>query len=328
MVDEPNAIPMFVNEQRTFINQNDHTFLVLHKTASGGSAQNIATFFANDPAMASTHYIVGQDGEIVQAVLEKDGAGGNCCLETGHASFLPLGVNLNVKSVSIEHVDPASDNSTPLTDAQKTASFRLVAHICERHNIPKRRATGDGQGGIIGHNDIAPQSRARCPGNYPWNELFSYLQGGTNMVPTGWHDDGTTLVASNGVHVTHGFREHVLSHNWASDNLPLASEFNAQQVEGINPSLGGGTSQYFRWTVLEYTQARGVFEMWVGAELQYTRNKLAETYNAYQQALQQIQSLQSQVKANTGLDATKVADRLTALGLIFKQGEQEAAKPI
>jgi N-acetyl-anhydromuramyl-L-alanine amidase AmpD len=178
MVDEPNALPMFVAENRTFINQNTHDFLVLHKTASGGSAQNIATFFANDPAMASTHYVIGQDGTVVQCVLEKDGAGGNCCLENGHASFLPLGVNLNVKSVSIEHVDPASDNSTPLTNAQKAASFRLVQHICERHNIPKRRATNDGLGGIIGHNDIAPINKARCPGNYPWNELFSYLQGG------------------------------------------------------------------------------------------------------------------------------------------------------
>jgi N-acetyl-anhydromuramyl-L-alanine amidase AmpD len=179
--DEPGAILMLVNEQRTFIGQNTHDFLVIHKTASGGSAQNIANFFANDPAMASTHYVVGQDGAVVQCVLEKDGAGGNCCLENGHASFLPLGVNLNVKSVSIEHVDPAQDNSTPLTSAQKAAGFKLVQHICERHNIPKRRATNDGQGGIIGHNDIAPINRARCPGNYPWQELFDYLDHGGDV---------------------------------------------------------------------------------------------------------------------------------------------------
>src|SRR5260221_2337785 len=175
-VDEPGAIGIFVAENRTFIDQNDHTWIVLHKTASGGSAQNIATFFANDPAMASTHYVVGQDGTIVQCVLEKDGAAGNCCLETGHAPYLPLGVNLNVRTVSIEHVDPATDNSTPLTSAQKAASFRLVHDICQRHNIPMRR--GDASGGIIGHMDIAPLSRARCPGNYPWDELFTYLANG------------------------------------------------------------------------------------------------------------------------------------------------------
>lgn len=179
-VDEPGAIPMFVDRNRVFINQNTHDFLVIHKTASGGTAQDIASFFANDPAMASTHYIVGQDGTIVQCVAEVDGAAGNCCLETGHASFLPLGINLNVKTVSIEHVDPTSDNSTPLTDAQKQASFKLVRDICQRHNIPMRR--GDASGGIIGHNDIAPLSRAHCPGNYPWDELFAYLEGETMAI--------------------------------------------------------------------------------------------------------------------------------------------------
>ena len=182
--DEPGAILMLVDEQRTFINNNNHTFCVIHKTASAGTAQDIANFFAHDPAEASTHYIIGQDGTIVQAVLEKDGAAGNCCTSPGYASFIPAGVNLNNWSVSIEHCDPASDNSTPLTAAQKAASFRLVEHICERHNIPKRRATTDGNGGIIGHMDIDPVNRARCPGNYPWEELWTYLKGVPNVTQT------------------------------------------------------------------------------------------------------------------------------------------------
>ncbi len=173
--DEPGAIAMFVAESRVFINQNDHMWLVIHKTAGGSRAQDIAHFFATDPAMASTHYIVGQDGAIVQCVLEKDGAGGNCCVEKGYASFLPGNENLNLRTISIEHCDPAADNLTPLTAAQKAASFRLIQHICERHNIPMRRAQNDGKGGIIGHCNIAPISRARCPGNYPWDELWVYL---------------------------------------------------------------------------------------------------------------------------------------------------------
>lgn len=188
--DEPGAIPMFVDRQRVFIDQNDHTWLCLHKTASGGTAQDIAHFFANDPQMASSHYVIGQDGTVIQVVQEVDGAAANCCLETGHASFLPLGVNLNVKTVSIEHVDPASDNSTPLTDAQKAASFKLVYDICKRHSIPMRR--GDAGGGIIGHCDIAPLSRARCPGNYPWYELFTYLENGGEAVI----DLNTPVIAS------------------------------------------------------------------------------------------------------------------------------------
>lgn len=173
--DYPGAIPMFVAENRVFIDNNDHTWVVIHKTAGGTSAQAIAQFFASDPNMASTHYVVGQDGTIVQCVLEKDGAAGNCCTSTGHAPYLPTNVNLNWKTVSIEHVDPAPDNSTPLTDAQKAASFALVKSICQRHNIPVR--VGDAAGGIIGHCDIDPVDRARCPGNYPWSDLFAYLAG-------------------------------------------------------------------------------------------------------------------------------------------------------
>jgi N-acetyl-anhydromuramyl-L-alanine amidase AmpD len=173
-VDEPGAIPMFVDESRVFIGTNDHTWVVLHKTASPGPAQAIAAYFQTNSDMHSTHYVVGQDGVIVQCVYERDGAGGNCCIEPGHAAYLPTDINLNLKTISIEHVDPAPDNSTPLTPAQAAASFRLVRDICQRWQIPMRR--GDAAGGIIGHGDIAPVTRARCPGNYPWEDLFAFLE--------------------------------------------------------------------------------------------------------------------------------------------------------
>jgi|SRR5579872_2346576 len=180
-VDEPGAIPMFVDRSRVFIEKNDHMWLAVHKTASPGSAQDIAHFFMNDPAMASTHYVVGQDGTIVQCVREVDGAGGNCCVDPGHADFLPSDENLNLRTVSVEHCDPDPHNSTPLTPEQQAASFRLIRDICKRHNIPMRRAVNDGKGGIIGHNDIAPINRKDCPNVYPWNALWAYLS-----VPDTW----------------------------------------------------------------------------------------------------------------------------------------------
>lgn len=175
------ALPLFVDRHRTFINQNSHRWIVLHKTAGFRSAQQVAEFFARDPNMASTHFVVGQDGTIAQCVLIGDGAAGNCCLEAGHAPFLPEGVNLNLLTISIEHVDPATDNSTLLTPEQKAASFALVKWLCEELTIPMR--PGDADGGIIRHRDIAPINRARCPGNYPWDELFTYLKnGGKTMI--------------------------------------------------------------------------------------------------------------------------------------------------
>jgi N-acetyl-anhydromuramyl-L-alanine amidase AmpD len=246
---------------------NTPKWLVIHKTASGGTAQDIANFFINDPAEASSHYIIGLDGTLVQCVSESDGAGANGILETGHAAYLPANINLNCLTLSIEHVDASPQNSTALTDAQKATSFKLIHDICVRHNIPMR--AGDANGGIIKHADIAPIDRALCPNNYPWTELFAYLGG--NMIPTGWKDDGTTLTAPNGVKAVAGFREYVLADNWDKDNWPLQAEAARTPLEDSNPSLGGGTWQPFRWTTLEYTTKRGVFVAWTGQELLYLR---------------------------------------------------------
>lgn len=186
MVDYVGALSMPVPQAWVFENRNGYTgalSIVVHKTASPGqvSAQQIAEFFMNDTVnMKSAHYVVGQDGTVVQCVLEKDGAGANCCTEPGYdpvwQPFVDKGLNLNLVTISIEHVDPAADNSTPLTDAQKSASFQLIADICKRHNIPSTA--------IYGHNTIDPESRARCPGNYPLAELQAYVaeRNGGNVV--------------------------------------------------------------------------------------------------------------------------------------------------
>ena len=313
--DQPGAIPMLVDENRVFIGQNNHTWVVIHKTASGGRAQDIANFFASDPAMASTHYIVGQDGTIVQAVLEKDGAGGNCCEKGAFAPYLPTGQNLNTWTVSIEHVDPTSDNSTPLTPAQKAASFKLVHDICVRHNIPMRE--GDAAGGIIGHSDIDPVDRARCPGNYPWQELWDYLKGQQNMIPTGWKDDGTTLTAPNGVKVVAGFRSYVLSATWAAGNVPCEAEYHTDLVLLHNAFVGAGSRQVFRDGFLWYTPSKGVvYEPYTGLELDAAYKLIAQLQAATQTSVNASNALS---ELNTAISTVSLlekslTDTKTALG--------------
>src|SRR5260221_14725887 len=186
---------MLVPEQNTFIGAQPGSALVIHKTASGGSAEDIANLFINDPARASSHFIIGQDGEIVQCVHLVDGAGANCCVETGYDPYWNLLLqqfgNLNRCTISIEHVDSASDNSTPLTAAQQASSFKLVKWLVDQYGF---NITPDGHGQMVdikGHNTIDPINRARCPGNYPWSELQTYLQGGTTTMgtPAGWRED-------------------------------------------------------------------------------------------------------------------------------------------
>lgn len=94
--------------------------------------------------------------------------------------------------------------------------------------------------------------------------------GGQSMsqVPNGWQDDGTALTAPNSVKVIQGFREEILNFpgGWNPNNYPLDDSTWLNPLEQSNPALGQGSQQVFRYTVLEYTSANGVFVAWVGQE--------------------------------------------------------------
>ena len=138
----------------------EKTAIIIHGTAGGTSAVGIGQFFINteggsDPV--ASHYIIDQNGIVVQCVQEKDGAWAN-----GTALW-------NDKAISIEHVKSALDNSNELTTSQKNTSFMLIKDILSRH--PK-----------ITSGDIHPHSfvyNTACPGPYPWNELRDFLKGGS-----------------------------------------------------------------------------------------------------------------------------------------------------
>lgn len=128
------------------------------------------------------------------------------------------------------------------------------------------------------------------------------INGGASMnIPAGWHDDGTTLTAPNGVQVVHGFRDYVLSHSWDSANIPLEVEHSRAPLEDSNPTLGQGTCQTFRTTLLEYTHDKGVFVAWVGQELMKVRAELAvQQANA---SAQEVLALKTKLKSINQLSA-------------------------
>lgn len=153
-------------------------YIILHGTAGGTSAAGIAEYFRSTQGTdraVSAHYVIGTGGEVVQCVREADGAWANGVLTAGHAPFWPENINPNFISFSIEHCKPSPDNSDPLTPAQQSASFALIKELCDRWNIPAREA--DAQGGITGHFSIDPVNRSRCPGPYPWSDLWAFLKG-------------------------------------------------------------------------------------------------------------------------------------------------------
>jgi N-acetyl-anhydromuramyl-L-alanine amidase AmpD len=167
-------------------------WIIIHGTAGGSSAQGVAEWFQNSQSQASTHYVIGQDGTVVQCVAESNSAWGNGIVQNGpgcnpaytagipagdagHGQWWNNGTNPNWETISIEHVKPHIDNSDQLTSAQQEASFALVADLCDRWNIPRHWA--DAEGGITGHFSIESIDRSSCPGPYPWEDLFAYLGG-------------------------------------------------------------------------------------------------------------------------------------------------------
>jgi len=154
-------------------------YIVLHGTAGGTSAVDVATYMkstigGNNPV--STHFVIGTDGEIAQCVPVSLASWGNGELDPGHVTFIPSGsVNPNLYTVSIEHCKPSADNSDQLTDAQEQASLALCKCLCETYGVAKQ--AGDANSGIMTHAQFAPINRARCPGPYPWDALWTYLEG-------------------------------------------------------------------------------------------------------------------------------------------------------
>lgn len=179
----PQAKQMIIDPSRVFTGAlatvpSSDLSIVIHKTACGApcTAESVANDFAINTSGASTHFIVGLDGEVVQCVMLSDGAGGNCCLEAGHDTYWdPLAAkygNLNLCTFSIEHVDVTSDNSETPTQAQLNSSFSLVLWLCQQFGVTAAR--------IKGHVSLDPISRAFCPGNYPMDSLLTYIR--SNLV--------------------------------------------------------------------------------------------------------------------------------------------------
>jgi N-acetylmuramoyl-L-alanine amidase len=130
------------------------SILVLHYTGMQDAASAIARL--SDPeAKVSAHYLVAEDGQVVQMVPEDKRA--------WHAgrSYWRGKSNLNSMSIGIEIVNPGHEfGYRPFPDAQIDSVIQLAGDIIKRHKITR--------GNVVGHSDIAP-TRKLDPGElFPW----------------------------------------------------------------------------------------------------------------------------------------------------------------
>jgi N-acetylmuramoyl-L-alanine amidase len=143
--------------------------VILHYT--GMATGEAALALLCDPASnVSAHYVVFEDGRIVQCVPEAERAwhAGVSCWQGA--------TDTNSRSVGIEIVNGGHDFGLPdFPEAQIEAVIDLLHGIIARHGLAPDA--------VIGHSDVAP-GRKRDPGErFPWSRLAQAGVAGPTPAP-------------------------------------------------------------------------------------------------------------------------------------------------
>ena len=125
--------------------------IVIHITSGHSRAEPVAEMWRTPHHGSSAHFVIDQDGSVIQAVSLADIAW------HAHAAA-------NHRSVGIEHCARSrhelgsSDPGMPASSAQYVASAKLIAWLCRRAGLTPDRTT------IQGHAEIDTETtHADCP---------------------------------------------------------------------------------------------------------------------------------------------------------------------
>ncbi|MDG4856096.1 MULTISPECIES: N-acetylmuramoyl-L-alanine amidase [unclassified Mesorhizobium] len=155
--------------------------IVLHYTGMPTGPE--AEAWLCDPASeVSSHYLVHEDGRIVQMVRESDRA-----WHAGKSSWFGC-TDINSCSVGIEIVNPGhSLGYKTFPKRQVKAVIDLCAGIAGRHSIPPQR--------VLAHSDVAPGRKVDPGEKFPWKALFAAGVG--HLVPAAPIRTGAALRAGD-----------------------------------------------------------------------------------------------------------------------------------
>lgn len=131
--------------------------LILHYTGMESAAAAIQRL-ANPLSEVSAHYLVLEDGRVMQMVPESRRAwhAGRSAWNGEH--------DINSRSIGVEIVNPGHDGGLPpYPDVQIDAVIALCRDLCGRWAIEPRH--------VLAHSDVAPE-RKEDPGElFPWDRL-------------------------------------------------------------------------------------------------------------------------------------------------------------
>lgn len=139
--------------------------IVLHYTGMGTGEQ--AEDWLCDPASGvSSHYVVHEDGRVVQLVREADRAW-HAGIGCWHGERDMNSVSVGIEIVNAGHRDWPDGAETgvlePFPPEQIAAVIALCRDVMARWRVPTER--------VVGHSDLAPR-RKRDPGEaFPWGVL-------------------------------------------------------------------------------------------------------------------------------------------------------------
>ena len=157
--------------------------IILHYTGMKTGADAEAWLCASESEVSS-HYLVHEDGRVVQMVRESDRA-----WHAGRSSWQGVS-DINSRSIGIEIVNPGIDGGLPDFPAgQISAVIDLCRDISARHGIEKER--------VLAHSDVAPGRKVDPGPRFPWRALadagvglFAYAAPGFATAGCGAGDRG------------------------------------------------------------------------------------------------------------------------------------------
>ena len=128
-------------------------FVIIHHTAQDSVQQTIKTFTLPQ-TQVSSHYIIAEDGRVIQML--------NDYLRAWHAGNGAWGKNTDINSTSIG-IELDNNGIEPFSELQINSLLALLTKLKKDYNIPTQN--------IIGHSDIAPTRKVDPSAQFPWKIL-------------------------------------------------------------------------------------------------------------------------------------------------------------
>ena len=128
-------------------------FVIIHHTAQDSLQQTLRTFTLSK-TQVSAHYVISDDGTVVQML--------NDYLRAWHGGNASWGKNTDINSASIG-IELDNNGFEPFSEAQINSLVALLTRLKKDYNIPTAN--------IIAHSDIAPSRKSDPSAFFPWKNL-------------------------------------------------------------------------------------------------------------------------------------------------------------